>query len=75
MDNDQLIEPIANSQGYWLLDDGNAAHVRDGAPGHVPVDDLGVWPNLKTVTLIFARKPLIMLEHGLIQPSTPLLNG
>jgi hypothetical protein len=24
MHDDQLIEPIANSQGHWLLDDGNA---------------------------------------------------
>jgi hypothetical protein len=23
MHDDQLIEPIANSQGHWLLDDGN----------------------------------------------------
>jgi hypothetical protein len=24
MHDDQLIEPVANSQGHWLLDDGNA---------------------------------------------------
>ena len=45
MHDDRLIEPIANSQGHWLH--RNAAHVRDGALGHVPVDDLGVWPTLK----------------------------